>query len=140
MKTLILTAAAILAGTCGALAQRSQDPPAEVPSCTILQARGPIVVDGRADEADWKAAPAIDFIFPWDDVTKVPLQSTVARMLWDQDHLYLLYECVDPYLDAKVTQHDGPVWEEDAVEIFATPNPGNLNAYFGYEMNARGTF
>lgn len=140
MRTLALTVAVILAGAGSAFPQRSQDPPVEVPSCTILQARGPIVVDGRADEADWQTAPAIDFVFPWDDVTKVSPQSTVARMLWDQDNLYLLYECVDPYLDAKVAQHDGPVWEEDAVELFATPNPESLNAYFGYEMNARGTF
>jgi len=140
MKTPALAAALVLAGAGGAVSQRVQDPPAEVPSCAILQASGPIAIDGRADEPDWRAAPAIDFVFPWDDVTRAAPQSTVARMLWDADDLYILYECVDPYLDAEVTEHDGPVWEEDAVEIFVTPNPENLNAYYGYEMNARGVF
>ncbi len=140
MKVILSAAAIVVLGVASALAQRAQAPPADVPSYTIHQATGPIVVDGRADEADWQAAAGIDFIFPWDDITKTAPQSTVARMLWDANNLYVLYQCVDPYLDAKVTQHDGPVWEEDAVEIFATPNANNLNAYYGYEMNAAGTF
>ena len=60
-------------------------------------------------------------------------------MLWDDDNLYIIYECVDPYLHSEVTEHDGAVYQEDAVEIFATPNmevPGN---YYGYEMNINGT-
>ena len=143
MKTTIPTAALCLAMAAAATPQALLDASADmpgVPSYTILQARGAIAVDGRMAEADWQSAPTVDFIFPWDDVSHVPAQSTKARMLWDPGNLYILYECVDPYLHAEVTEHDGPVWEEDAVEIFVTPNPGNLNAYFGYEMNARGTF
>ena len=128
-----LTVLLALAGACHS--QRAQDPPDQVPSCQILRARTAITVDGHADEADWKAAAPIDFIFPWNDVAAEGAQSTVARMLWDDDNLYIVYECVDPYLDSEVTEHDGPVYAEDAVEIFATPNAANLNAYFGYEMN-----
>ena len=90
MKTTTLIAALVLATACGALSQRAQDPPAEVPSYTILQARGTITIDGLLDEADWEQAPTIDFIFPWDDVSKVPPQSTVARMLWDRQNLIAL--------------------------------------------------
>lgn len=138
MKITTLTAMLVLAMACGVLSQRVQDPPTEVPSCTVLKASGPIVVDGVLDEADWKKAPTIEFMFPWDDVTKVPAQSTVARMLWDESSLYIIYECVDPYLDSEVVVKDGPVYEEDAVEIFVTPNADNLNAYYGYEMNING--
>lgn len=138
MKTTALTAALVLATACGAVSQRVQDPPAEVPSYTVLQARGPITVDGKLDEADWQQAPTIKFIFPWDDVTRAPAQSTVARMLWDRQNLYIIYLCNDPYLDSEVTEHDGPVYKEDAVEIFATPNAGDITAYFGYEMNING--
>lgn len=138
MKTMRAAIALVLAAACGAVSQRAQDPPAEVPSYTIMQASGAITVDGVMNEADWQQAPTIDFIFPWDDVSRKPPQSTVARMLWDRQNLYIIYQCVDPYLDSEVTEKDGPVYEEDAVEIFATPNPDNLNAYFGYEMNING--
>lgn len=144
MKTTMMTALLALAVACGPPAektppsQRVQDPPAEVPSCTVLKASGPIVVDGLLNESDWQQAPTIEFAFPWDDVTAVPAQSTVARMLWDEENLYIIYECVDPYLDSEVTEKDGPVYEEDAVEIFVTPNADDVSAYFGYEMNING--
>ena len=64
----------------------------------------------------------------------------MARVLWDDENLYLLYECVDPYLDSEVTDHDGPVYEEDAVEIFATPRADKVSSYYGYEMNINGAF
>ena len=76
---------------------------------------------------------------PWSDLEKEAPQSTTARLLWDDDNLYIIYECVDPYLDAEVTAHDGPVYQEDAVEIFATPNAAVPGNYYGYEMNINGT-
>ena len=106
-----------------ALRARSGTHPAQVPETVIPRAAGPIVVDGDPGDAAWRQAPPLEFVFPWDDVSGGGAQSTVARMLYDDDALYLLYECVDPYLDAEVTEHDGPVYEEDAVEIFVTPNP-----------------
>ena len=145
MRSLPLYFAALVLAGCAAQAQRTQSlrvqpVPTAVPETVIARATAPIVVDGRADETAWAAAERIDFAFPWNDLTQEAAQSTVARMLWDDEALYILYECVDPYLDAEVTEHDGPVWEEDAVEIFVTPNPDDVTAYFGYEMNTRGTF
>ena len=138
MRTTAIALTLLLALACTGHCQRAQDPPDAVPSCKILRTRAPIVVDGHADEADWRAAAPIDFIFPWNDVETEGAQSTEARMLWDDDNLYIVYKCVDPYLHSEVTEHDGPVYAEDAVEIFATPNSGNLNAYYGYEMNING--
>jgi hypothetical protein len=60
-------------------------------------------------------------------------------MLWDDTNLYIIYVCNDPYLESEVTEHDGPVYQEDAVEIFVTPNPNDISSYFGYEMNINGT-
>ena len=136
MRHVTVTVCALIMSASAALCQRAQDPPAEVPSYEIRFASGPIAIDGKADEADWQNAEAIHFVFPWSEVAAGQRQqSTDARMLWDNDNLYIVYVCDDPYLDSEVTEHDGPVWEEDAVEIFATPNPNDLSAYFGYEMN-----
>ncbi len=118
---------------------RVQTPPDELPTYQVLRTDQGIQVDGRLDEADWQRAVPIDFVMPWSDLEKEEPQSTTARLLWDDDNLYIIYECVDPYLHSEVTEHDGAVYQEDAVEIFATPNmevPGN---YYGYEMNINGT-
>ncbi|MDA0337876.1 MAG: carbohydrate-binding family 9-like protein [bacterium] len=137
-KILMLSVSLLFVGA--ACAQRVQEQPATVPETVIARATSAIVVDGQGNDDAWKKATKIPFIFPWNDVTKETPQSTMARMLYDDQALYLLYECVDPYLHAEVTEKDGPVWEEDAVEIFVTPNPADITAYFGYEMNANGTF
>ena len=110
-----------------------------LPTYQVLRTDQGIQVDGRLDEADWQRAAPIAFVMPWSDLEKEQPQSTTARLLWDDDNLYIIYECVDPYLHSEVTEHDGAVYQEDAVEIFATPNmavPGN---YYGYEMNINGT-
>ena len=136
MRRFALPLGLLLVSGTGALSERAQDPPAQVPTCQIFRASGPVTVDGKADDPAWQRAEPVDFLFPWSRIGEGDrAQSTVARMLWDDDNLYIIYVCDDPYLDSEVTEHDGPVYEEDAVEIFATPNPDDLSAYFGYEMN-----
>lgn len=114
--------------------KRVQEPPAELPEYTIKRVNQGIEIDGVVDEADWERTAPIYFAFPWSDLRKDGRQGTVARMLWDSENLYISYVCDDPYLDAQVTEHDGPVYKEDAVEVFAAPGE-DIRSYFGYEMN-----
>ena len=126
--------ALVLAGSAS-----SQARPAELPTYQVLRTDQGIQVDGRLDEADWQRAAPIAFVMPWSDLENEDPQSTTARLLWDDDNLYIIYECVDPYLHAEVTEHDGAVYQEDAVEIFAAPNAAVPGNYYGYEMNINGT-
>ncbi len=118
---------------------RIQDPPADVPTYVIPRRPGPIEIDGRADDEAWNAADPIEFTFPWNDVTLEEPQTTIARLLYDDEALYVVFECVDPYLDSQVTERDGPVYEEDSVGLFLAPNPHDTSVYFGFEMNILGT-
>lgn len=132
----------LLLATCSAASEwpdRVLELPTQVPSYTICRVTDGIVIDGKENEADWRAAAPIQLIFPWNDVKTESVQQTVARMLWDDARLYIIYVCDDPYIGAEIVEHDGPTYREDAVEVFATPNPHDVNQYFGYEMNARGT-
>ena len=126
--------ALVLAGSAS-----SQARPTELPTYQVLRTDQGIQVDGRLDEADWQRAAPIAFVMPWSDLENEEPQSTTARLLWDDDNLYIIYECVDPYLHAEVTEHDGAVYQEDAVEIFAAPNAAVPGNYYGYEMNINGT-
>ena len=107
--------------------ERVQAPPEEIPSYTIKRVNQGIEIDGVVDEVDWERTAPIYFIAPWSDPKKDGRQGTVARMLWDEENLYISYVCDDPYMDAEVTEPDGPVYEEDAVEakngprIFSLP-------------------
>jgi hypothetical protein len=58
--------------------------------------------------------------------------------LWDDDYLYVGYECEDADIVALRTEHDEPTYLDDAVEFFVNPKPSQTDVYFGMEMNARG--
>jgi hypothetical protein len=119
---------------CAALtAQQRELPP--VPRYTVHRARQPIVVDGKLDDAAWKVAAAVEFRFPWDRQTGAK-QKTVARLLWNDEYLYVGYDCQDTDITAHYTERDDPTYKDDAVELFVNPDPAQ-EWYYGMEMNAR---
>jgi hypothetical protein len=110
----------------------------DVPSYSIRKATGEIIIDGTLDESDWERAAPIELIFPWWSQSRGPKDKTEAKMLWDDRHFYVSYVCKDPHISAYVSSQDGDTWKDDCVEVFIAPDPGNIQDYFGFEMNAKG--
>jgi len=105
---------------------------------TIQRATSPIVIDARLDEPAWRNAPSMgDFVFHWHkDGEK---EQTVAKMLWDDDNLYVSWYVRDKHISAYEKQRHGPVSKDDCVEIFIAPNPTKPTNYYTWEINAIGT-
>jgi hypothetical protein len=95
-----------------------------------------IQVDGKLDEKAWQAADPMVLIFPWESRTGAK-QKTTVRVLWDDQNLYIGYECEDVDITAQFTERDDPTYRDDAVEAFLNPRPSQTDVYFGLEMNAR---
>ena len=109
-----------------------------LPRYEIFRAAGRIVVDGILDEPAWRQAPAAgEFHFNW--WTAGEKEQTVAKILWDDENLYVAYYCHDKHISAEVVERHGPVSLDDAVEIFLSPNPAKVTNYYGFEINAIGT-
>ncbi|QDT09958.1 carbohydrate-binding family 9-like protein [Planctomycetes bacterium K23_9] len=105
----------------------------------ILRATGPIVIDGKRDESPWASAASIgDFVFTWSDEDDGNRQPTDARMLWDDDYLYVSFQCSDQDVQAKRNTRDSKVYRDDCVEVFASPEINHAENYFNLEMNALG--
>ena len=84
--------------------------------------RGKIVIDGKLDEPDWKNADIVTR-FKHPDGTLAKYQSQ-ARIAYDSENIYFGIEMDEPAynkMKAKITQHDGPVWEDSTIEIFLNP-------------------
>ena len=81
------------------------------------------VIDGKLDDACWKSAGVVtDFLL--DSGLGLPADRTIARMCFDKDNLYLGIECMESDWDtvkSSVEAHDGPVYNDDDVEIFFDP-------------------
>jgi hypothetical protein len=125
----------VLSAMCfGAEALRTSLP--AIPSYNVKRATSPIVVDGKLDDAAWKSAATLNFQFPWKNQTGA-MQKTVARLLWDDEYLYVSYDCEDTDITAHFDKRDDPTYRDDAVEFFINPRPAD-SGYVGMEMNAKG--
>ena len=100
---------------------------------SIQRVREPIKIDGRLNEEAWKNAnPVGAFHFPWEDGNN---EQTESRLLWDDTHLYVSFRCTDAMILGERTIRDSPVYRDDCVEVFLSPNPVKLEQYFNIEMS-----
>src|SRR5207247_5886907 len=97
----------------------------------------PIGIDGKLDDKAWEAAsPAVSLQFLWENQTGAK-QKTSVRLLWDDQYLYVGYDCEDADITAQFLERDDPTYRDDAVEIFINPRPAQTGLYFRLELNER---
>lgn len=87
----------------------------------VHRAPAPIVVDGILSEAAWdKAAIAGPFVRSLDG--KPATAATEARLLWDDEYLYVAFQSEDPNVAGKFFHDDEPLYTSNVVEIFVNPS------------------
>src|SRR5215217_6682825 len=108
MKTLTVSRGIRISATAVALcslADAAQGQPAPIspdaanrrPEYRILRAANPIKIDGKFGEPAWFAAPSLgDFVLPWWKEGRK--EQTCAKILWDEEYLYLAIVCHDAHL------------------------------------------
>src|SRR5579871_4688811 len=103
------------------------------------RATTPIVIDGKLDEAAWAEAPwTDDFVDIQGSRGPQPRFRTRAKMLWDDDFLYVAAELEEPQLWATLTNHDSVIFRDPDFEVFIDPK-GQTQPYYEFEMNALNT-
>ena len=93
---------------------------------------------GDVDGTPWQnAVPVPISQFLWCDPDQEPL--SVARLLYDDNELFIQYQVESDYIYAETTTLNGPVWEDSCVELFAAVDPTRREHYFNFEVNCLGT-
>jgi glucose/arabinose dehydrogenase/mono/diheme cytochrome c family protein len=111
---------------------------AEAPRYECRWAATPPVIDGRGDDAVWRDAQLVDgFRLPWLPDAPAAREGTRARLLWDREWLYFLAEMDDADIANAITEHDGPMWNDDVFEIFLKPSERHAG-YYEFEFNPHG--
>ena len=100
---------------------------------TCERAVGPIAVDGKMDEATWKAAKPITEFRLWETFGK-PTEATSVRFAYDESHFYAFFTCADPDIFTLHEKRDSYIWESDCVELFLKPTPASP-IYYEFEMS-----
>lgn len=86
------------------------------PEYTCYRAARPIVIDGRLDDVSWEAAPAVPLV--WADSGAQPRQPTMVRLLWDDQYLYIAFQCQDDDIWGITTERDKDIYNQEVVEVF----------------------
>ncbi len=91
-----------------------------LPEYRTPRAAKPPTIDGKLDDAAWKAAPAVTLTSSMDGspVSK----KTTARILYDDKFLYVAFDSEDADVWGSLRKKDDPIYTEDAVEIFIDAN------------------
>jgi hypothetical protein len=120
----------ILAGSAGILpacfaagATPAPQPAARGEVAAVCVEKGP-AMDGTMQDPLWEKCPK----WPLGACTSESRQkyATWAKLLFDPTHVYVGVYCEEPDtagLAARVARRDGPVWEDDSVEVFLRPDP-----------------
>ena len=108
----------------------------KVPEYHVFRTEKPINIDGRLDDPAWEKARIMELV---DNVTgKPPRLPTTARLLYDDEWLYVGYHSVDYDIWGTMKRHDDPIYDEEVVEIFLDP-AGLLTAYYELEVSPLNT-
>lgn len=97
-------------------------------------------IDGCLDEPCWAKAETIGGFLQYGSMEPA-VTPTRARILHDDNNLYLGIECAEPdikELQMKATFHDGSVWNDDEIEIFIDGNY-DKKTYCQFAVNPLGT-
>ncbi len=106
---------------------------------TCARAAKPVQIDGRLDDAAWEAAPwTADFLDIEGAAKPRPRFRTRAKMLWDDEYLYIGAELEEPHVWATLTKHDSVIFRDNDFEVFLNPSGDGRN-YFEFEINALNT-
>lgn len=92
----------------------------------------PPVIDGTLDDEAWKIAPTANLVLS--EAGKIPVKTTTVRMCWDDDNLYIAFDCADEDVWATLTKHDDPLYTEEVVEAFLSPDR-DLTRHFEFVIN-----
>lgn len=61
-----------------------------------------------------------------------------ARMMYDDENLYVIFRVHDRFIRSRVLEINGRVWEDSCVEFFFAPDPAAPEKYFNLEINCNG--
>ncbi len=87
-------------------------------------------LDNQQAHAIWEKVPSLNLT---DSITGRPGRfATVVQAAYSDKYLYVRFSCDDDYIWRTVQEHNGPIYNEECVEVFL--NPANCRHQY-YELN-----
>ena len=100
-----------------------------------------LVIDGRLDESDWRRPLPAEALLVYPEQKNLARAHTRARLLYDDEKLYVGYTCWMPAhaaIKAEPVERDGDLSQHEHVELFLMP-PHLKGGYLHFIMTATGS-
>ena len=127
--TILLAAAGLLAAASPRASAAPHPSPTPPPAVEALRAPGPIVIDGRLDEAAWADAVVFDrFVQRDPEEGEPPSERTELRLVYDDDALYVgarLHDREPALVGRRLSRRDEPA-DGDRFALFLDPRGDRL--------------
>ncbi|MDU1890713.1 MAG: carbohydrate-binding family 9-like protein [Dysgonomonas sp.] len=93
-------------------------------------------IDGDINEDAWQKATWTGYFQDIEgDLKPKPYYQTRAKMLWDDNYLYIAAELKDPHVWGTLTKRDQIIFYDNDFEVFLDPY-NTTHSYFEIEINA----
>ena len=104
----------------------------------VTRLKQPMKIDAAWDKPQWKNVQPVAITNYMGDIPGFKPEAQ-AKMMYDDENLYVIFHVVDRYVRCLTNKINGPVWEDGAVEFFFAPDPQKPLLYFNLETNCGGT-
>lgn len=106
-----------------------------LPTYRAPKRKAEISIDGALDDPGWKDAPSTGAFLRTTDGAAARFR-TEARLVWDEEFLYVGFDVQDDDVWAKLEKKDDPLYGEEVVEIFIDAD-GDGKTYDELELSPR---
>jgi hypothetical protein len=104
----------------------------------VIKFDKPITINGNWHKREWQNVEALELNYFMGGIPK--FQPVVkAKLMYDFDNLYVIFQVEDKYLRCVTRETNGPVWEDSCVEFFFSADSNSPLKYFNLETNCGGT-
>ena len=123
---------------CGCSAIRTATDKEKDMTYRVKRLNAPLTIDANWDKPAWKNVPAVELAhYMGDKPDHFP--KTCAKVMYDDQALYVIFRVEDRYVRAVAKQHDDTVCRDSCAEFFFVPGKDLTKGYFNLEMNCGGT-
>lgn len=105
---------------------------------SVNKLKQPMKIDGNWHKDQWKIIKDIGIK---NFMGRVPhfWPSVQAKMMYNDENLFIIYRVKDCYFNYTVQNYNGPVSNDSCVEFFFSPDINFPEKYFNLEVNCGGT-
>lgn len=103
----------------------------------VNRLEGKIKIDGIWDKPVWENVPALEITNYMGDKPQF-LPTTFAKLLYDEENIYGIFQVNDRFVQCLVQENNGHVSGDSCVEFFFSPENSNPLFYFNLEINCGG--